>query len=229
MKKNIWLCLLALLLVACDKIEGTEPIVSKEYITKDYINVVSSLSLLGDGQEAELMISANCSWSISYSASWLTVTPLSGSNNETVKVSADKNSTGQERTVTLTIEGGNAPTKNVVVTQGKGTEEPVVKTLSSNTTSLSFEAKEESKTFTISSNTNWTISKPDWCTLSVSSGDGNADVVVTVAENPNKEQRSGQIVISGEGTNSITISINQKGKDTTNSQEPGSDDNLPPS
>lgn len=213
MKKNIWLCLLVLLLVACDKIDGTEPIVSKEYITKDYINVVSSLSLLGDGQETELMISANCSWSISYSASWLTVTPLSGSNNETVKVSADKNSTGQERTVTLTIQGGNAPTRNVVVTQGKGTEEPIVKTLSSNTTSLSFEAKEESKTFTISSNTNWTISKPDWCNISASSGNGNSDIVVTASENPSKDQRSGQIVISGEGVNSVTISVSQKGKD----------------
>lgn len=229
MKKNICFCLLALLLVACDKIDGIEPIVSKEYINKEYINVVSSLSLLGDGQETELMISANCSWSISYSASWLTVTPLSGSNNETVKVSADKNSTGQERTAILTIQGGNAPSKSVVVTQGKGSEDPVVRTLSSNTTSLSFEAKEESKTFTISSNTNWMISKPDWCIVSVSSGNGNADVVVTVAENPSKEQRSGQIVISGEGVSSVTIGVSQKGKDTTNSQEPGADDNLPPS
>lgn len=224
MKKNIWICLLAILLVACDKIDGTEPIVSKAYI-----NVTPNLILLGDGQETELKVTANCSWSISYSASWLTVTPSSGSNSENVKVSAGKNSTGQERSVTLTVQGGNAPARSVVVTQGKGTEDPIVKTLTTNTTSLSFEAKEESKSFTINSNTSWTISKPEWCVVSASSGTGNADVVVTTADNPNKEQRTGQIVISGEGVSSITISVSQKGKDTTNSQEPGPNDNQPPS
>ena len=224
MKQNIWICLLAILLIACDKIDGTEPLVSK-----DYISVAPNLTLLGDGQETELKITANCSWSVSYSASWLTVTPSSGSNSETVKVSAGKNSTGQERSVTLTVQGGSAPARNVVVTQGKGTEDPVVKTLTTNTTTLSFEAKEESKPFTITSNTSWTISKPEWCVVSVSYGTGNADVLVTATNNPNKDQRTGQIVISGEGVNTVTISVTQKGKDTTNSQEPGSGDNLPPS
>ena len=62
-----------------------------------------------------------------------------------------------------------------------------------------------------------------------SSGNGNSDIVVTAAENLNKEQRSGQIVISGEGVDPVSISVSQKGKDTTNSEEPGSGDNLPPS
>ena len=129
----------------------------------------------------------------------------------------------------MTVQGGNAPARSVVVTQGKGTEDPIVKTLTTNTTSLSFDAKEESKSFTINSNTSWTISKPEWCVVSLSSGNGNADIVVTAADNPNKEQRTGQIVISGEGVSSVTISVSQKGKDTTNSQEPGPNDNQPPS
>ena len=210
MKQYIWFGIVTLLLMACGGGDdsGDEPIVSK-----DYINVAPNLQLLGDGQETELRISANCSWTISNPASWLTVTPSSGTNNETVRVSAGKNSSSEDRTAILTIQGGNAPTRSVVVTQPKGSEDPIVKSLSTNLSSLSFEAKEESKTFTISSNTNWTISKPDWCTLSVSSGDGNADIVVTASENSNKEQRSGQIVISGEGVNSISVSVSQKGKD----------------
>lgn len=226
MKKFIWLYISALLFIACgdDEIGNEEP-----FVSKDYIKVAPSLSLLGDGQEAELKITANCSWSISNSASWLSVTPSSGSNSENVKVSAGKNTTGQERSVVLTVQGGNVPARNVVVTQGKGTEDPVVKMLTTNTTSMSFEANEESKSFIINSNTSWTISKPEWCVVSASSGTDNAEIVVTAAGNPNKEQRTGQIVVSGEGVNSVTISVSQKGKDTTNSQEPGSGDNLPPS
>lgn len=226
MKKFLWFYIVSLLLVACgggDEPGGDEPVISK-----DYINVTPNLKLLGDGQEAELKITANCRWSISYSAEWLTVTPSSGVNSEIVKVSAGNNSTGRERSVTLTIQGGNAPTRSVVVTQARASGDIETKTLSTNTTSLSFGAKEESKSFTITSNTNWTISKPDWCTISTTTGSGDAELYVTASENPNKEQRTGQIVLSGEGVNSVTITITQNGKDTTGSQEPGSDDNIPP-
>lgn len=210
MIRYIWFGIVTLLLMACGGGDGSG---EEPFVSKDYINVAPNLQLLGDGQETELKITANCSWKISNPASWLTVTPSSGTNNETVRVSAGKNSTGEDRTAILTIQGGNAPTRSVVVSQSKGSEDPIVKTLSTNLSSLSFEAKEGSKTFTISSNTNWTISKPDWCTLSSSSGNGNADIVVTASDNPSKEQRSGQIVISGEGLSSVTISVSQKGKD----------------
>lgn len=226
MKKVLWFYIVSLLLVACGG--GDEPGGDDPVISKDYINVSPNLQLLGDGQEAELKITANCRWSISYSAEWLTVTPSSGTNNETVKVSAGKNSTGRDRSVTLTIQGGNAPSRSVVVTQARASEDIETRTLTTNTTSLSFGAKEESKSFTITSNTSWTISKPDWCAISASTGSGDADIKVTVSENPNTEQRSGQIIISGEGVNSVTISISQMAKDTTGSQEPGSGDNVPP-
>lgn len=183
-------------------------------VSKDYIDVAPNLQLLGNGQETELKISTNCRWIISYSANWLTVSPSSGSNDEIVKVSAGKNTTGQDRSVILTIQGGNAPTRSVVVTQPKGTEEPVSKSLSTNTTSLSFDANGEEKSFTINSNTTWTISKPEWCTLSKSSGEGNAVIKVTAIENPDKEQRTGQIVVTGKGTNTITIFLTQNANKT---------------
>lgn len=127
MKKNLWICLLALLMVACDTIDGTEPIVSKSYIErKDYINVISSMSLLGDGETKEMTISSNCNWTITSSDAWLTVTPSSGNGEGVVTVSAGKNSTGNERTATLTVQGGNAPTKTVMVTQAKGTDDTPV-------------------------------------------------------------------------------------------------------
>lgn len=223
MKQNIWLCLVAFLLAACGGGDGPgeDPVISK-----DYIDVPPNLTLLGDGQDVSLRISASCSWTITVSDSWLVVSPTSGNKTATVSVSAGKNPTGKDRTAKLVIQGGTAPTKTVMVTQAKADE---ASSLSVNVSSLSFEAKGESKTFTISSNTNWRITKPDWCSVSETSGSGNATVTVTATENPDQVQRSGQIVISGDNVADATIAVSQKAKESNDNQEPGKDDNQPPS
>ena len=50
----------------------------------------------------------------------------SGSNTETVKVSAGKNSSGSERSAILTVQGGNALKRTVMVTQAKGSDDTPV-------------------------------------------------------------------------------------------------------
>lgn len=223
MKKWFEIYIIMLILTACGGGEAPNDII----VSADIISVAPNLTLLGDGQEAELRITANCNWTISFTESWLTVNPASGNGTETVKVIAGKNSTGAERIAVLTVRGGSAPAKTVVVSQPKGTDEPVAKTLSANTSSLSFEAKGEQKSFAISSNTNWEISKPEWCTLSVTSGTGDATISVTATENKEREQRTGNIVITGEGVSPITITLTQKAREAGNS-EPGPGDNTPP-
>ena len=223
MKKYIGIYILMLLITACGG--GGEPGTEGPVVSLDYISVSSDLSLLGDGQTTELTISSNCSWSISSSASWLTVSPSSGNQTQIVKVSAGKNSSGEERVATLTVSGGKAPSRTVTVTQPKGTGNLK---LSVSSTSLEFEAKGETKTFSISTNTSWTISKPDWCTVDNASGTGDATISVTVSENKEKEKRTGNIIINGEGVSPVTITINQKEREAGNS-EPGSGDNTPPS
>ena len=203
---------------------GGEPGTDGPVVSPDYINVSPNVSLLGDGQTTDITISANCSWSITNSATWLTVSPSSGSLTQTVKVSAGKNSTGEERVAILTVSGGKAPSRTITVTQPKGTEDPK---LNVSETSLEFDAKGGTKKFTISTNTRWNISKPDWCTIDKISGSGDASIAVTVSENKDKEKRSGNIIINGEGVNSVTISINQKEREA-GSAEPGSGDNTPP-
>ena len=198
-------------------------------ISRDFISVSPSMQLLGDGQVSDLTIESNCEWSISKSEEWLTVTPMSGKNKQIVTVSAGKNSTGAERTAILTITGGTAPSRSVLITQAKANETPVAKTLSVNPNSLSFEAEEETKSFDIYSNTNWNISCPDWCFLSVQNGSGNATIAITAMTNAETVQRNGQVIITGIGVTSVSINITQKAKEEDNSQkEPGADDNLPP-
>lgn len=222
MKKYLGIYILMLFIAACGG--GGEPGTDSPVVSPDYINVSPNVSLLGDGQTTEITISANCSWSITNSATWLTVSPSSGSLTQTVKVSAGKNSTGEERVAILTVSGGKAPSRTITVTQPKGTEDPK---LNVSATSLEFEAKGETKTFSIKANVRWEISKPDWCTLDKTSGNGDADISVTVSENKNKEKRSGNIIINGNGVNAVTITINQKEREA-GSAEPGSGDNTPP-
>ena len=71
----------------------------------------------------EMIIRATCDWRIIKDADWLTVTPMSGDKDtRSVMVSAGKNSTGNVRTAILTINGGDAQTQRVVVTQQKSSD-----------------------------------------------------------------------------------------------------------
>ena len=211
------------LVMACGG--GDEP-GEEPQVSKDRVDVAPNLQLLGDGQVTELTVTANCSWTITKSADWLTVNPMSGNNTETVRVSAGKNPTSEPRYATLTVKGGKAPEKYVMVTQLAGTVVPEAKTLTADVSSLTFEAKGEAKTIKIASNTTWSITgKPEWCLLSESSGSGSRDITVTANENTKTEDRSGQIVIEGDGVSKVVIDVTQKAKEL---QEPGSNDNTPP-
>lgn len=195
-------------------------------INKDYLSVPTSQELLGDGQAIDITIDANCSWTISKDVEWLTVSPMSGSDKQTVTIAAMKNSTGADRMAILTIQGGTLPARRMTVTQRKSSDTPAQKTLSVNTTSLEFEKDGGSQNITITSNTSWTITYPDWCTLSKTSGSDNETITVTVGKNEKTEKRDGQIVISGEGVNAATINVSQKAAISTG---PNPGDNLPPS
>lgn len=220
MKKSLLYTLLLMTCVACGGGEDTPQ------INKDYLSVPTSQELLGDGQAIDITIDANCSWTISKDVEWLTVSPMSGSDKQTVTIAAMKNSTGADRMAILTIQGGTLPARRMTVTQRKSSDTPAQKTLSVNTTSLEFEKDGGSQNITITSNTSWTITYPDWCTLSKTSGNDNETITVTVGKNEKTEKRDGQIVISGEGVNAATINVSQKAAISTG---PNPGDNLPPS
>lgn len=226
MKKILLFLMLVIVANACtdDNTEQDKPVISK-----DYIQVTSSLQLQADGEEQKLAILANCSWNISASESWLTVTPMTGNGTQNVTVVAGKNTTGSTRTAVLTIRGGTAPMRQVTVTQPKSTDGgEETTTLTATPSELIFEAGGEVKELTIKSNTSWAISCPEWCSLSYSSGIGDATITVTAQANPGKEQRTGNLVIVGNETPSVTISLTQKAKTEETGKEPGADDNQPP-
>ena len=224
MKKNILLFLLMAVFSACGGggggDNGTQP-------NKDYLSVAPNVSLLGDGQSQELQISANCSWAITKDVDWLTVSPTAGTNNQTVTITAGKNTSGYSRTAVLTVQGGSL-VRRVTVSQAKATEVPVESSLTVNVSSIDFSREGGVKQFVITSNTSWRISVPSsWCTLSLSEGKGDATVSVTVPENPTTERRTGTLTIVGDGVDPVYITLVQQPGEVQ-SHQPGSGDNQPP-
>lgn len=119
MKKFSIFVLWALLAVACG---GGDDDSDDVTVKKDQISVPPNFELLGDGEAKELPISATCDWRIIKDADWLTVNPMSGNKDTKPIVSASKNTTGVARTAILTINGGDAQTQRVVVTQAKSSD-----------------------------------------------------------------------------------------------------------
>ena len=114
MKRVIYL--VTIVLVACS---GGGDSDDNTTMSKEFINTIQEVEILGDGGSQQFDIKSNCSWSISKSAEWLGVTPTSGTNNETITLTAGRNTTGEERVTVLTIEGGKDLKKKVIVTQTK--------------------------------------------------------------------------------------------------------------
>lgn len=117
MKKYIALSLVLMLVYACDS--GDE--LGDVTMSKDFISVSQGIELNGDGGSGQIDIKATCSWTISKSAEWLTLSAQSGEKDETITLTADRNTTGAVRTATLTVKGGSKLTKSVTITQGKAT------------------------------------------------------------------------------------------------------------
>ena len=98
---------------------GEEPVV----VTSDYIGVQpTSIQMPGAETVQELTITANCKWDVSADVDWILLSSSSGNNNGSVTITAILNSTGADRTGTITVKNEKGSLeKKVRVTQGTPT------------------------------------------------------------------------------------------------------------
>ena len=116
MKKYLVYIISLLIVVGC----GSDDVIDDIIVTKDKLEVsVSRINFQSEKDSQLFSIKANCSWAITCSDSWLTVSPTSGKDNQEITVTVNKNSLASERTATITIKGGNNLTKTVTVVQSK--------------------------------------------------------------------------------------------------------------
>ena len=187
------------------------------------VNAVALTFESAQGQQS-FTIESNVNWTIT-APDWCSLSATSGTGNATITVAVGENTSQDERSGDIVVSGPEGLSATIKVTQA-GKPQPPAPTLAVNATALTFESVQGQQSFTIESNANWTITAPDWCSLSATSGTGNATITVAVGENASQEERSGSIVVSGPDGLSATIEVTQAGKPY--SGIPGSGDNEPP-
>lgn len=156
-------------------------------------------------------ISSNIAWSASSNAGWLTVSPTNGNNNGTVTLNYQQNTSTQGRTATVTVSGTGVPNRTITVTQAGAAA-----VLTVNTNNINVSPTPGSAGFSITSNINWTVSEnANWFSISPPSGSNNGSVSINYDQNMITQNRSAQIIVSGNGVQNQVVTITQAGATAT--------------
>ena len=155
----------------------------------------ASLNFAASGEQKTFDIASNTNWTIAVSDSWITVSPAAGNTDGTITVTAEANTETTPRTATITVSGTGVMEQTIDVNQDAA---PIIPDLSVSTTSLNFAASGEQQTFTIASNTNWTVAVSDsWITVSPAAGNADGTITVTAEANTETTPRTATITVSG--------------------------------
>ena len=169
----------------------------------------TSLTFTSSAEQKSFNVTSNIGWSIYQGASttgWLTISPTSGTKDGTITVNTTANTSVNARKATITFYADKI-SQNVELTQSGGDA-----SLAVSSSSLKFSSSFSlSQTFTVTSNTNWNISKGDatWFTVSPTSGSSFRTITVNASANTSASPRTGTITITADGKTE-TISVTQE-------------------
>jgi hypothetical protein len=177
-------------------------------VTEDLTNISlssSAVSFPSSGGTKSVEITSNTNWTASESLSYLSVSPASGTNNGSISINCDPNTSTVARTGTITISGPGATSKSITVTQAGLS--PV---LDVSPSELTFQDTGGVEFISIESNTTWNLAE-NLTFLSLSGTTGSNSKMVAVFCQPNNStlKRTGTITLSGTGVPTKTINITQ--------------------
>ncbi len=208
-------------LFAMSSCGGDNSDLSEVVASADYLDA-KDITIEGDKSSGEISVSSNTSWTAVSSASWASVGTPQGSGNAQITITTGVNPSALEtRSCVVTITSADGVARKVNVTQlvaGETVGVPEAdRTLAVPEAGLTY-------TLTLTSNTRWSITgQPDWITLSATSGQGNAELTITVAANPDEQERSATLTIAGEkGEKQQTIAVSQAAHEVVLSVSPAS-------
>ena len=185
-------------------------------VTQSAANVIFSVdknehSVAAAGGDFTVKVTRNIGYKINSQPEWVKQTDKANSGNvDTYTFTAEANTSTEAREGVIVFCNDNNECVPVTVKQAGANA-----TLSVSPASMTFTAKSESKTFTVTSNTDWTMtSDAAWVKLSATDGSGNAQVTVTAEENTATKQRIATITLkTKDGKTTATVKLSQNGAD----------------
>jgi len=163
-----------------------------------------------------LTVMSNIPWTISDSAAYLSSNVTTGSNNATITITCNANTSALPRNTTLYIAGTGVSTIAIPVTQTGATA-----TMTLSPVSLLFPSIGGEKSFNITSNTNWNIIDTfSNIKFIPQSGINNGIVKVICDTNFSTSLQSYTIGVSGIGLSNKSITISQSGAEEIFSASP---------
>ncbi len=116
MKNLLFSMSLLVILAACSKDESPTPALQ---VSPGQIEMEST------GGDKDVNVTANINWTVSSGSNWCTVTPASGSNNGSFKVTVKPNTTLNARETKITVKAENL-VKEITVSQDPASKEQLL-------------------------------------------------------------------------------------------------------
>lgn len=162
------------------------------------------LSFSHKAEETNIDLTADFPWYSSVSDTWITTNPTQGTGDATIKVSVTENNSYKERAGTI-LYSMSEVTKSVQVEQD-------AKYFIVDAKPFNFSSKGGVVTISFATNETWTAKfndAPNWVKLSSNSGEGSAELVITVSDNPSVNNRSTQLMIETPIGQALCVPITQ--------------------
>ena len=185
-------------------------------VTQSSANVIFSVdknehSVAAAGGDFSVKVTHNIGYKINSQPEWVKQTgKVPSGNTDTYTFTAEANTSTEAREGVIVFCNDNNECVPVTVKQAGANA-----TLSVSPAELTFTAKPESKSFSVSSNTDWSVaSSADWVKIGTTSGSGNAQVTASAEENTATTQRTATITLkTTDGKATATIKVTQNPAD----------------
>ena len=182
--------------------------VSQLALTPSILVSPATLDVEAVGGAVSVDITSNAPWTVSVPAdgSWATPDVTSGEGSKKVTFTVAPNENFEARSVDVTF---TAQDKKATVKISQAAPAP---TLEVNPFAVMFDAESSSVELKVNSNAPWTISvDADWLTVEPVSGQGDATVILTVAENNVRTERAAVVTVKETvGNTEKTVNVSQE-------------------
>lgn len=214
-KYIIAICLSLPLLAALPSCSSDDDSTSKA--GSELLNVEREVDFTATETSWQVKVVADCPWEVASidKTGWqdLNISPLSGEGSGMLVITTEQNHTSQDRTAVITLKTKGGLQQKVTIHQTRSSAD-----LQISQDAFNFNDAASTQTLKVTCNTNWSIvgmTGNDWLELGQTSGNGNAEIPITVKENFDDGERTVVLTVSAGnlGDNQFDCRITQSGKE----------------